>query len=352
MKVLLTGATGFIGSEIARELVRAGHAVRVLVRKTSKLDGLSGLDLERFVGDINDGASVARALEGQDALIHTAANVSARRRDRDSIYRANVEGTRTVLEAAHARGGKLRVVYTSSVAAVGATETPTLQTESSPWRPGFGYHYIDAKHQAEQVALDYAKRGLDIVILNPGLVLGPGDVYLGSTRIVLEFLRGRLGWVTNGGLTFCDVREVAKAHVAALAQGRSGERYIVAGMNKTLADALATVARLSGLPAARVAPYPLAWLGALGSEALSLVREHSLEEFNRPVLRYARLFNFTDPAKAQIELGYVVRPFEESVRDTIKDFLARGLIEPRTAELRALAASAAPAKARSELVRV
>jgi len=338
MKVLLTGATGFVGSEIARELVRQGHELRVLVRKTSKLDGLAGLSYERVEGDILDRASLDRALEGMDALIHTAANVSARLRDAALIDRVNVEGTRTVLDAAAARPG-LRVVYTSSIAAVGATEAPKLQDESAPWRSGDGYQYIDAKRRAEEFVLEHAKRGLDVVVLNPGFVLGPGDVYLGSTRLVLEFLKGRLGWITDGGISFCDVRDVAKAHVAALTRGERGERYIVASKNQTLHEALAIVGRLSGKRPARRAPYALVWLAALLSEAVALVKEHPFEEFNRPVVRYSRLYNWTDSSKAARELGYATRSLEESLRDTIRDFLARGLIAASTPELQALAAS-------------
>lgn len=348
MKVLLTGATGFVGSEIARELVRNGHEVRVLVRKTSKLDGLKGVPHERFEGDILDRASLDRALDGMEALIHTAANVSARRRDAALIDRVNVEGTRTVLDAAAAKPG-LRVVYTSSIAAVGATEKPTLQNEESPWRSGDGYQYIDAKRRAEEFVLEHAKRGMNVVILNPGMVLGPGDVYLGSTRLVLEYLKGRLGWITDGGISFCDVRDVAKAHVAALTKGRAGERYIVASMNHTLHEALATTARLTGKKPAKRAPFGLVWFVALLSEAFSLVREHPFEEFNRPVIRYSRLFNYVDSSKASRELGYAARSFEESVRDTVKDFLARGLIVADTPELQALAAepiAAEPAAAR------
>lgn len=337
MKVLLTGATGFVGSEIARELVRQGHTVRVLVRKTSKLDGLAGLEVERFHGDILDRASLDRALEGMDALIHSAANVSARLRDAALIDRVNVEGTRTVLDAAAAKPG-LRMVYTSSVAAVGATEKPTLQTESSPWRSGDGYQYIDAKRRAEEFVLQHAARGLDVVILNPGMVLGPGDVYLGSTRLVLEYLNGRLGWITDGGISFCDVRDVAKAHVAALTRGKKGERYLVAGVNHTLHETLATVGKIAGKRPAKRAPYALIWFAALLSEAVSLVREHSLEELNRPVMRYSRLFNYTDTSKARAELGYTTRSLEESLRDTVKDFLARGLVAPSTPELQALLA--------------
>src|SRR5436190_6314387 len=132
MKVLVTGASGFLGSEIARQLVRDNHQVRVLVRKTSNLEGLRGLDLERFEGDVNDGPAIARALEGVDALMHIAASISHKARDRELVRRTNIDGTRTVLGAALARGG-LRVVYTSSVAAVAASDEPVLLKEDAEW---------------------------------------------------------------------------------------------------------------------------------------------------------------------------------------------------------------------------
>ncbi len=347
MNVLLTGATGFLGSEIARRLVAAGHDVRVLVRKTSKLDGIAGLPIERAEGDILDRASVERALAGRDAVIHTAANVSFRPRDRESIYRANVEGTRTVLEAALAAKVK-RAVYTSSIAAIGAVAEPRLLDESAPWDlDKTGSHYVISKRRAEEVALEIHRRGLPVVILNPGSILGPGDLQVGSTRLLIEMLRGRAPFFVAGGTSFCDVREVAAAHVRALEDGVPGERYILAGPNFTYAELFEIAARLAGARGPSRIPYALAWLVAAGSEALARVRPHGLEEMSLPLIRMARLYGYTDVRKAQKALGYIVRPVEETVRDTIADHARRGVLEPKTPELRALAEAAAPAPARA-----
>jgi dihydroflavonol-4-reductase len=340
MKVLVTGATGFLGSEIVRRLEAEGHAARVLVRKTSKLDGLRGLDVEKVEGDILDRASIDRALAGVDAVIHTAGCVSARPRDRELIYRVNVDGTRNVLEAALARGG-LRVVHTASIAAVGATDEPVLQNEESPWLVGdVGYHYVASKRRGEELALELAKKGLDVLSLDPGMILGPGDVYFTSTRFVLEYLRGVNRLYTRGGISFCDVRDVAAAHVAALTRGRAGERYIVAGMNFTYREALEALHRITGVGRPYPLPYAVAYAAALLSEFAARFREHPYEEVSRPFIKFSARYAFCDAAKAARELGYQVRPFEDSLRDTVKDFLDRGIVEPTTPALRALAGAA------------
>jgi dihydroflavonol-4-reductase len=343
MKVLVTGASGFLGSEIVRQLVAAGHSVRVLVRKTSKLDGLAGLKIEKAVGDILDAKAVEAALEGADALIHTAGNVGARRRDKDAVYRTNVEGTRTVMEAAARRPG-LRVIHTSSVVAVGGSRKPgVLLDETSPWEHigGMGYHYIDSKRQAEVVALSIAReKNLDLVILNPGMILGPGDVYLSSTRYVLEYLKGANRWYTNGGTSFCDVRDVAAAHVAALTKGRRLERYILAGANASFREILTQLRAVSGGVRPLPGPLPFLWTAAVISEAIATVSTHRLEELNRPVLRLARRFMYMDASKAQRELGYVVRPLGEMLRDTVADHVARGLVPTKRAPALAAAAAA------------
>ncbi len=344
MKVLLTGATGFLGGWVARELLAAGHDVRVLLRKTSKTRGIGGLPVERAIGDILDRASVDRALEGRDAVVHSAADVGARIRDREGVYRSNVEGTRTVLEAALAAGVK-RAVYTSSVAAVGATRAPVLQTETSPWDlERYGYHYITSKKLAEDAAFEIARRGLPLVAVNPGLILGPGDAHGGSTKAVLEYLRGSFRIYTRGGISFCDVRDVARAHVAALERGRPGERYILAGQNETLGSLLWTLKRISGLARPFRVPTALALSAAFLFEIAAKVRPHSLEEFNRPVVRMGALFNYCDVSKARAELGYEPRPFEETCRDTVRSLLEHGLFPARTPELAALlaAGNAAP----------
>lgn len=348
MRIFMTGATGFLGAHIAREVVRVGHDLRILVRKKSKLDGLSGIKYEAIEGDICLRSSVESGIRGVDAVIHAAGNVSPRRRHKDALYRVNVEGTRNVLTAALAQGG-LRVVHTSSIVAVGASLTPSVMNEETPWSGGGeGYHYVDSKRQGEDIARELAQAGLKVVILNPGLILGPGDIYLTSTRYVLEYLKGHNRFALPGGLSFCDVRDVAKAHVAALTKGRVGERYIVAGNNVSHRDALSTMYRMTGLGRPFSIPVGAATFAALLAEGLSLAGVRGLEDLNRPFVRYTHLYSYFDVSKARRELGYEVRPFEETVADTVRDFLARGIFPAKTKELLALAQavpSGAPAEA-------
>jgi dihydroflavonol-4-reductase len=338
MKVLLTGATGFLGGEIARELVRQGHALRVLVRKTSKLDGLKGLTYEKVEGDITDAASVDRALDGVDALIHTAGNTSQRRRDKDALYRVNAEGTRTVLAAAAMRKTG-RVVVTSSIVTIGASSEPVALDEQATWNiGGRGYHYVDSKRQGEEIALEHARNGMNVVVLNPSMIMGPGDVYLTSTKLILEYLKGRNRFWFRGGLSYCDVREVAKAHVTALTKGRSGERYIVAGPNKSYKELQDELYRITGLYKPLRVPYFLLVAAAALSEAVAAIAPHSLEDLNLVIIKHAKLFSYYDSSKAERELGYVVRPFDEMLRDTIRDQVSRGLAKPSTTQLQALTA--------------
>jgi dihydroflavonol-4-reductase len=337
MKVLLTGATGFLGSEIARELVRQGHTLRVLVRPTSRLDGLAGLVYEKSVGDVLDGASVERALGGASALIHAAGNTGSRPRDKAAVMKTNVEGTRIVLDAA-ARRPDLRVVHTSSVVTIGATDKPRVLDEHATWNvANTGYHYVDSKKAAEEIALDHARAGMNLVVLNPGMILGPGDVYITSTRYVLEYLRGRNRFAPRGGLTWGDVREIARAHVTALTKGRVGERYILAGQNHSHAEVMATLYRVTGLYRPVPVPQLVLWVAALLSEAAAKVRPHGLEELNRGFVRWAKKWNYMDAGKAQRELDYVIRPFDETVRDTVRDFMRRGLVKAKTPALAGLA---------------
>ncbi|MBI3073273.1 MAG: NAD-dependent epimerase/dehydratase family protein [Deltaproteobacteria bacterium] len=334
MKVLLTGGSGFLGSHIARELTAAGHSARLLLREGSKRDGLVGLTYETALGDILDRASLDRAMDGVDAVIHTAGLVSFRRKAKADLFRVNVDGTRNVLAAAQARG--IRVVHTSSIAAIGATESPSVLNEESPWTIGdYGIHYINSKRRGEEVVREFAEQGVNAVIVNPGTILGPGDVYLTSSRFVLEYLRGRNTFYPGGGTSFCDVREVARAHVTALTKGRTGERYILAGQNVTYREALQTFHALSGAQRPRRLPKALGFVAAFFCEAAALVARHPLEDVTFPFIRFSFLYQAYDVSKAARELDYVVRPFEETVRDTILDHLKRGLAKPTTPTLRA-----------------
>ena len=340
MKVLITGATGFLGGAIAREAVRRGHQVRVLLRNASKLDGLAGVAFEKAVGDILDRTSVEAALVGMQGVIHTAGNVAQRRRDRDAVLAVNIEGTKNVLGAARAAG--LRAVHTSSMVAIGATEEPVLQTEQSDWTGGgLGYTYAEAKRRAEDHARELAAQGLDVVMLCPGMIMGAGDTYLSSTRYVLEYLRGRNKFhFGRGGNSYCHVRDVANAHVAALeGKGRRGERYIVTGHNSSQEETLERLWQLTRLHKPRRMPWPLVLAGAIFSEAVSLLVEHKLEDVNRPLVRYAARWAFSDCSKARRDLGYTVTPFDDALRETITDLIARGHARVQTPEVAAMVSS-------------
>ncbi len=333
MKVLLTGATGFVGSWIARELVGRGHAVRALLRATSKRDNVADLKLETAEGEVNAPGTVRRALEGCDAVVHTAGVVGWQDAD---LYKVNVEGTRTVLGVA-AEAGVRRAIHTSSSAAIGGADEPKVLDETSPYEiERLGLDYMNSKWRGEQVALElHRERRLPVVILNPVVVLGPGDIYRSSTATVLAIARRRMPAYVSGGAAFCDVRDVARAHADALeGRGRPGERYILGGHNLRIEDFVARVAAIAGVKPPRRLPYAIAWLAAL-------VMERFGSELNRQLLRASALYTWVSSAKAEKELCYKTRPFEESVRDTLRFFAEKGKLA-----LPAGFAAAADAKAK------
>jgi dihydroflavonol-4-reductase len=262
------------------------------------------------------------------------------------MQRANVEGTRTVLEAGASRG--LRILHTSTIATIGPTPDPHPLDESAPpVALSFDYPYAASKRQSENLALDYARRGVDVVVLNPGIILGPGDVNYSSTQFVLRYLRRELWVHLSGGASFADVRDVAAAYVDALERGRAGERYVLAGMNHTYRELQAELRRLTGLHASTPMPRPLADWFALWSEAGAAFARHPFEEFNTAVVRWGSLFNYCSARKAEQELGYRTRGFSDTLADTIVDHLRRGAAQPVTPELMSLlqrrAASSSPA---------
>lgn len=318
MKVLLTGATGFLGSWIARELVGAHHDVRALLRPTADTQNIADLPLDRVPGDLLDPHSVRRALEGCDAVVHTAGATSFLPKDRLNLQRVNVEGTRVVLANALAARVK-RAVYTSSVAALGGTRTPRVMDEDHPGDvpPEQAAAYMASKRAGEAVATDLARQGLPVVILSPAVVLGPGDIYRSSTAPVLAIARGRLPGYVPGGAAFTDVRDVARAHLAALDRGTPGERYILGGSNLDIGEYVTRVARIAGVKPPRRIPYPLAWL-------VALLHEWTGGTLSRDLIRASALFTWVSSEKACRDLGYATRPFDDSVRDTLRFFVDMG----------------------------
>ncbi len=323
MRTLVTGATGFLGTWITRALVAAGHRPTVLVRDPRRLAHLADLPLNVVEGDVLQSDSLERATAEVDAVIHVAGLVSLRNRDEGSLTRVNLTGTRNVLEAAARR--RLRVLHTSSIGTIGLTREPIALAESSNGgaRVHLRYPYVESKRQSEQLALEYAGSGQDVCVLLPGNVLGPGDVYGTSTRLVRGYLEGRMRFYLRGGLSFADVRDVAVAYVVALEQARSGESYLLAGVNLSYRELLDQLGQLAQLPRALPAPWPMAELSALWSEYASLYWEHPFEELNSSVIQYGNLFNYCDCSKAARELCYQNRPFASTLLDTIVDLRSR-----------------------------
>ena len=322
--VLVTGASGFLGSAIAGALRARGHGVRVLARPSSPRTNLNAADVV-CEGDLRDRTSLAAALKGARYLFHAAADYRLWARDPEEIKRSNVEGTRLIMEEALSAGVE-RIVYTSSVATLKITDG-AASTEDNPLADGDGIGaYKRSKVAAERLVEAMIQRdGLPAVIVNPSTPIGPRDVRPTPTgRIIVEAASGRMPAFVDTGLNLAHVDDVAAGHIAALERGRIGERYILGGDNVLLGDMLADIARLVGrrppkLKLPRTALYPIAY----GAELLATLR--GVEPFiTMDGLRMARHHMFFDDSKARRELGYVSRPYVEGLADAIAWFRTHG----------------------------
>ena len=266
MLAFVTGATGFLGSHVARALADQGAELRLLVRPTSNLRNLDGLKAETATGDLRDAASLEKAMSGCDTVFHVAADYRLWVRDPEEMYRSNVEGTRAILEAAR-KNGVRRIVHTSSVATMGFTSDGHPADEDSPVSlADMIGHYKRSKFMAEQVALQAGRSGMQVVTVNPTTPVGEQDVKPTPTgRIVLDFLKRKFPAYVETGLNLVDVRECARGHVAALEKGKSGERYILGGEDLTLKQILYNLGEITGLPTPKIKlPYFFAF--ATGSD--------------------------------------------------------------------------------------
>lgn len=328
-RILVTGATGFVGSAVARALNAQGHAVRVLARASSPRRNLEALTAEVVIGDMTDPVSMNRALDGVRWLFHVAADYRLWAPDPNDIIRANREGTRTVMQAALTQGVE-RIVYTSSVATLRAGTADTSVDETAPLAEGEGIGaYKESKVVAERlVERMIADQGLPAVIVNPSTPIGPRDVRPTPTgRIVIEAACGRIPAFVDTGLNLVHVDDVAAGHLAAMAQGRIGERYILGGQNASLRDMLAAIAGLTGrkpptvnLP--RGPLYPLAY----AAEAIGRITGR--EPFiTVDALKMASHHMFFTSAKAERELGYRARPYGEALSDALDWFRAAGMLK-------------------------
>ena len=333
MKCFLTGASGFIGANLARELVSRGHRVKALVRPCSDPRGLQGVDCEKVQGDISQRHTLQQALAGADWCFHVAASYHLWLRDYRPMYAANVEGTRNVLEASGA-AGCARIVYTSTVGCIGLPRmengklVPT--DEATPVSGSqMSNHYKRSKWQAEEVARELAGKGLPIIIVNPTAPIGPFDVKPTPTgKVIVDFLNRQMPAYLDTGLNWVHVRDVVIGHILAAEKGRFGERYILgnADGNWTMKDALAALGDLSGLPAPKMrVPYFVALLAAHCDETLSSLTG---KEPKAPLagVRMARYKMFFNPAKAIRELGLPQTPPRQAFSDAIQWFKANGYV--------------------------
>ncbi|MGD0467583.1 MAG: NAD-dependent epimerase/dehydratase family protein [Terriglobales bacterium] len=355
MKAFVTGATGFLGSHVARVLAEQGAQLRLLVRPTSDLRNLDGLKADRgvdgVIGDLRDAASIEKALSGCDVVFHVAADYRLWVRDPEEMYRTNVEGTRSLLEAARKQRVR-RVVYTSSVATMGFTSNHAAAELRSAGRPGAAVptqawaahtsapadenspvsladmigHYKRSKFMAEQVAIEAARSGVDVVIVNPTTPIGERDIKPTPTgRIVVDFLKRKFPAYVETGLNLVDATECARGHVQALEKGRSGERYILGGENLTLKQILDRLAAITGLPSPTLKlPYIFALAAGVADEMVTgrvLGREPRV---TIDAVRMGRKMMFVSSAKAERELGWRTVPVDGALRRSVDWFRANG----------------------------
>ena len=315
---LVTGATGFLGSHIARLLAARGDDVRALVRASSDLSGLDGLGLATTRGEVGDRRAVRRALRGVDRVFHVAGTTNLRL-PREAAFALNVEGTRVVLEEA-LRAGVERVVHTSSVVAVGPARRGSVATEANVWDAArYGIPSVDSKRAAERVALDLAGRGLPVVIVNPAHVLGAGDRGRSSTVLVRRFLRRQIPAYVDGTLNIVGVEDVARGHLLADERGAPGERYILGNRNFTLDRLFTDLARLSGVePPPVKLPVSLALAMARAGQALPGGWVPDPVEVRAASLRWA-----FSSAKAKRQLGWRTSPHEDCLEETIAFYRQR-----------------------------
>jgi dihydroflavonol-4-reductase len=329
MTTLITGATGFVGAAVARRLLAANHRVRALARPGSRRGNLDGLDVEIVEGDLTDPASLEQAVTGCEAVFHVAADYRLWVPRPETIYRANVDGSRNLVAAA-TRAGVARIVYTSSVATLGLTGDNTPADEETPVSlDDMIGHYKRSKYLAEEAVQELVReQGAPAVIVNPSTPMGPRDIKPTPTgRIVVDAARGRMPAFVDTGLNVAHVDDVAEGHLRALEKGQIGRRYVLGGANMTLQEILSEVCRIAGRKPPRIRlPNTLVMPVAAGAETWARVFGGE-PVATRDQVRLARKKMYFSHARAARELGYAPRPAREALADAVQWFQAHSYLQ-------------------------
>ena len=328
MKTLVTGATGFIGSTLVRELLKDGVEVRVLVRENSDTRNIDGLDVEKAYGDIRDSESMKSALKGCETFYQTAALYAFWMPDSKVFYDVNVEGTKTALNAALEQGLE-KVVYTSTIAAIGfhgADSPANEEAEFNLWETGD--HYCRSKYLGEVEALKVCKKGLPLVIVNPAGPIGVRDIKPTPTgKIIIDVLNKKMPGYIDGGLNFVDVEDVARGHILAAQKGRIGERYILGNANLSVGDYFKLIGEVSGveLPKLRI-PYPVAIALGYGYQFVSNIAKRP-PSLTAPMVRMGSKYAYFDVSKAVNELCFPQTPIKGAVEKAVNWFRENGYVK-------------------------
>jgi dihydroflavonol-4-reductase len=326
LKAFVTGATGFLGSHVARVLAAQGADLRVLVRSTSNPRNLQGLNADTATGDLCNAASLEKAISGCETVFHVAADYRLWVRDPNEMYRSNVGGTRALLDAAR-KNGVRRIVYTSSVATIGFKKDGTAADEESPVSlTDMIGHYKRSKFMAEQLAMEAGRSGMHVVIVNPTTPIGEQDIKPTPTgRIVVDFLKRKFPAYVETGLNLVDVRECACGHLAALEKGRTGERYVLGGENLTLKQILDKLGQITGLPSPKIKlPYIFAFAAGVVDEAVTGLLLRREPRATVDTVRMGKKKMFASSAKAERELGWKIVPVDSALRRAVEWFRANG----------------------------
>ena len=324
MKCFVTGATGFLGSHVARQLLKRGADLRLLVRSTSRTDNIDDLPAEHVVGDLRDVESLTRAIKGCDYVFHVAADYRLWAVHGQELYDSNVNGTGNVLRAARESGVR-RVVYTSSVATMGFGNNGPLTDESTPVTLAkmIG-DYKRSKFMAEQLVVEAARSGQDVVIVNPTTPIGERDIKPTPTgRIVVDFLKRKFPAYVDTGLNLVDVIDCADGHLLAMEKAVTGQRYILGGENLTLKQILDKLAAITGLPSPSIRmPYAVAYATGVADTLVTGKIRQREPRVTLDSVRMGRTKMFVTSAKAERDLGWNPGPIEGALRRAVDWFRA------------------------------